>query len=70
MTEKREIDDYLPSKREEDSSSSQKKVGCAECGYKGFILIEQSHSQPLFKRCRCYEEYMVERDKPQWGKKK
>ena len=66
MTEKREIDDYLPSKREEDLPV--KSVGCKECE-NGWILIKQPHGQLIAKRCECYKKYMAERDKPQWGKK-
>ena len=67
MTEKREINDFTPLKPKEDLP--QKKVGCAECGGTGWITIEQPHGQPLAKKCECYEKYLEERDKPQWGKK-
>ena len=66
MTGKREIDDYLPSKREE--TLPVKSVGCAECE-NGWILIKQPHGQLIAKRCECYKKYMADKNKPQWGKK-
>ena len=67
MTGKREIDDFTPLKPEENPQ--MKRIGCDECGGSGFIMIEQPHGQPLAKKCKCYEEYLAKRDKPQWGKK-
>ena len=67
MTEKREIDDYLPSKREE--TLPVKRVGCKECDGSGWIKIDQPHGQLIAKRCECYKKYIADKDKPQWGEK-
>lgn len=49
--------------------NQEKKVGCAECGWTGWKTIEQPHGQPLAKKCECYEKYLTEKDKAEWGKK-
>lgn len=49
--------------------TTEKKVGCAECGYSGWIMIEQPYGQPIAKRCKCYEEYLEEKDRVAWGEK-
>jgi len=59
MTQKRDINHFALSKLEEDPMV--KKLGCVDCGYKGFILIKQERGQPMAKRCKCYEEFLKEK---------
>jgi len=61
MTQKREINHFALSRLEEEPMV--KRVGCVECGYKGFILIEQERGQPIAQRCKCYEEFLKEAKK-------
>lgn len=48
---------------------TEKKVGCDECDWTGWILIEQPHGQLIAKKCKCYEEYLEEKDRAKWNEK-
>ena len=60
MIQKKEFNNFSLSKLDEEPMV--KRVGCIECGYKGFVLIEQERGQPIAKKCKCYEEFLRERN--------
>lgn len=60
MFAERPIDKYSPLAR---LGLPEPKIGCDECDGKGYIVIDNPYGQALFKRCKCFKKFLVEKRK-------